>query len=188
MSCYLFNETQLISPYNCFPTSTVQLSWALNTLKIHKSCTIYCYLNTCFGVVYLQLDPCITFSESNINILFKSNMLASYTLELFSYVGINVSFTQSQKAIILQTVRKISTILTVLQNSIAITEIELATKNIEIIVNLQKEFIKVNTALSTLSNSSNSVANSTVEKRILAIFSNFTSILHLLGKMCNSFT
>jgi glutamine phosphoribosylpyrophosphate amidotransferase len=124
-----------------------------------------------------------TFSETNVDILFQDNMLTSYFLELLSYEGLMVSFTQAQRDFLAEVISELAMVSNALQSGKSTTEILLNTKNIEILLSIQGELTNFSSVLSQLSNSSNTAATNTESTTILALITNFTTTLQSLGRM-----
>ena len=113
------------------------------------------------------------------------NIITSYTLELSSYEGYSVYFSQSDKDAIQKTVALIDIVLTRIRMEISTAKISLSTKNIEIAVKMLGDLNSISTVFALLYNSSSSTTNSTEISLIVTTISNFAATLQSLGMMSN---
>ena len=119
-------------------------------------------------------------------ILYESNMLLSYILQLTNYEGYQVNFNQSQKDIIFKTMNLIERVSTAVQTSKATVDISLYTKNIEILVNVQNDVSNIESILELFYNSSSLTENNIEANQIIYIVTNYSTTLQSLGKMRNN--
>ena len=113
------------------------------------------------------------------------NIITSYTLELSSYEGYSVYFSQSDKDAIQKTVALIDIVLTRIRMEISTAKISLSTKNIEIAVKMLGDLNSISTVFALLYNSSSSTTNSTEISLIVTTITNFAATLQSLGMMSN---
>ena len=122
----------------------------------------------------------------NTDILFESDMLTSYLLELTSYEGFVVNFNEVQKTEVLNTANKMELELVKISSQTTSTELLFYSKNIEINVNVKNQLTKVNTTLAFFSKSSSSGNNSAVAATISATITKFSYVLQSVGRISNN--
>ena len=122
----------------------------------------------------------------NTDILFESDMVTSYLLELTSYEGFVVNFNEVQKTEVLNTANKMELELVKISSQTTSTELLLYSKNIEINVNVKNQLTKVNTTLAFFSKSSSSGNNSAVAATISATITKFSYVLQSVGRISNN--
>ena len=122
----------------------------------------------------------------NTDILFESDMLTSYLLELTSYEGFVVNFNEVQKTEVLNTANKMKLELVKISSQTTSTELLFYSKNIEINVNVKNQLTKVNTTLAFFSKSSSSGNNSAVAATISATITKFSYVLQSVGRISNN--
>ena len=122
----------------------------------------------------------------NTDILFESDMVTSYLLELTSYEGFVVNFNEVQKTEVLNTANKMELELVEISSQTTSTELLLYSKNIEINVNVKNQLTKVNTTLAFFSKSSSSGNNSAVAATISATITKFSYVLQSVGRISNN--
>ena len=124
--------------------------------------------------------------EMNTDILFESDMVTSYLLELTSYEGFVVNFNEVQKTEVLNTANKMKLELVKISSQTTSTELLFYSKNIEINVNVKNQLTKVNTTLAFFSKSSSSGNNSAVAATISATITKFSYVLQSVGRISNN--
>lgn len=122
----------------------------------------------------------------NTDILFESDMVTSYLLELTSYEGFEVNFNEVQKTELLNTANKMELELVKISSQTTSTELLFYSKNIEINVNVKNQLTKVNTTLAFFCKSSSSGNNSTVAATISATITKFSYVLQSVGRISNN--
>ena len=124
--------------------------------------------------------------EMKTDILFESDMVTSYLLELTSYEGFVVNFNEVQKTEVLNTANKMKLELVKISSQTTSTELLFYSKNIEINVNVKNQLTKVNTTLAFFSKSSSSGNNSAVAATISATITKFSYVLQSVGRISNN--
>jgi hypothetical protein len=123
--------------------------------------------------------------ETNFDVLFQNNLITSITLKILSYNGFQIEFNGTQIETLWEIVTALRSSVSIIQSQITVTQLLLDSEQLDLLIESDNQLSKVLDTLALLYNTSSSTVISNEANIIVAVITNFTATLQLLGKISN---
>ena len=140
------------------------------------------FINIITVLCFLKLNLIL---ETNFDVLFQNNLITSITLKILSYNGFQIEFNGTQNETLWEIVTALRSSVSIIQSQITVTQLLLDSEQLDLLIESDNQLSKVLDTLALLYNTSSSTVISNEANIIVAVITNFTTTLQLLGKISN---